>query len=349
MKKMRMLCGAAAVMLATGINAAAAQPVTVRVGSTNSFPDVAIFIADKKGYFQQEGITVTMVNFTSAANMVAPLGAGHLDVGGGSPSAGLYNAVARGIKLKIVADKASSQPGYAVNKVLVLKSHVDSGRYKTLKDLKGMKVALTGPGVSNQVTLNDALKKGGLKFTDVETVDLTFPNHVSALQNKAVDAAVTTEPSATIALQNGSAVVAIGDDEVHPGHQTSTLLYSEEFATKQADAGKRFMRAYLRGVRFYLDALKDGKIAGPNAAEVIDILVAATPIKDPAVFRAITPSGFDPNGRVNVASLKHDLEFYREHNLVKGDVSVDEVLDYSFIDAAIKDLGPYKPGASVAR
>jgi NitT/TauT family transport system substrate-binding protein len=80
---------------------------------------------------------VKMTDFQSGAMMVAPLGTGELDAGGGSASAGLYNAVLRGIKIKIVADKASSPPGYGATKLLVRKDLIDSGRYKTLKDIKG--------------------------------------------------------------------------------------------------------------------------------------------------------------------------------------------------------------------
>jgi NitT/TauT family transport system substrate-binding protein len=53
----------------------------------------------------------------------------------------------------------------------------------------------------------------------------------------------------------------------------------------------------------------------------------------------MTPHGSDPNGAVNVDSLKKDLEFFE----VKGDLSIEKVLDTSFLDAALKQLGPYKP------
>ncbi len=89
----------------------AAEPTAVAVGATNSTSDAPIYIADAKGYFREEGLTVTVSNFRSAADMVAPLGTGELDAGAGSASAGLYNAVLRGVRIKIVADKASSAPG----------------------------------------------------------------------------------------------------------------------------------------------------------------------------------------------------------------------------------------------
>src|SRR4029450_1349025 len=103
------------------IGTAAAQAITV--GATSSTSDAPIYIADKKGYFRDEGLDVKVVNFRSAADMVAPLGAGQIEAGAGSASAGLYNAVARGIKIKIVADKASSPPGYGGTKILVRKDH----------------------------------------------------------------------------------------------------------------------------------------------------------------------------------------------------------------------------------
>src|SRR5262249_25679913 len=154
-----------------------------------------------------------------------PLGAGQLQAGAGSASAGLYNAVARGIRIRIVADKASSPPGYGATKILVRKDHVVSGRYKELKDLKGMKFAMNAPGVSNTSTLNTLLKSAGLRYSDVETVDLPLPDHVAALKNKSVDASASVEPAPTIAIKNGDAILIKSDDEILPNHQIAVLLY----------------------------------------------------------------------------------------------------------------------------
>jgi len=195
---------------------AVAQIVTVGAASTTS--DAPIYIADKKGYFRDEGIDVRVTDFRSASDMVAPLGSGQLDAGAGSASAGLYNAFARGIKIKIVADKASSPPGYGGTKVLIRKDHVDSGRYKVPKDLKGMKFAMNAPGVSNTATLYTLLKSAGLSYSDVETVNLPFPEHVVALKNKSVDASVSVEPGPAIAIRNGDAVLLKPDDEILPYH-----------------------------------------------------------------------------------------------------------------------------------
>jgi NitT/TauT family transport system substrate-binding protein len=335
------LCVAFATLSAS-IAAHAADMIPVRVGLANASSDVGFFIADKKGYFKQEGLAVSYINFDSGAKMVAPLGAGQIEVGAGSVSVGLYNAVSRGIEIKIVADKGSTPPGYGYQPLLVRKDLVDSGRYKSLKDLKGMKIAGSAPGSGSTSTLNEALKKGGLKTSDVERVFLAFPQHVLALQNKAVDAALTTEPSATKAVQSGAAVRIMGDDVIYPNHQLAVVLYSGSFIKNNPDAAKRFMRAYLHAVRDYNDALKDGKLAGPNAEEVISILTEYTNVKDPAVYRVISVQGCNPNGAVDAPSLRNDLAFFKSEGLVKGNVTADQVIDNSFAAAAVKDLGPYK-------
>jgi NitT/TauT family transport system substrate-binding protein len=319
---------------------AVAQVVTV--GATSSTSDAPIYIAEKKGYFQAEGLQVKVINFRSAADMVAPLGAGEIQAGAGSASAGLYNAVARGIRIKIVADKASSPPGYGATKILVRKDHVDSGRYKELKDLKGMKFAMNAPGVSNTSTLNTLLASAGLKYSDVETVDLPLPDHVAALKNKSVDASASVEPAPALAVRGGDAVVIKADDEILPNHQIAVLLYSEAFALRQVDAARHFMRAYIRAVRFYNDALENGRLDGATSEEVIAILSQATLIKSHEIYKSITPTGMNPDGRVNKASLIHDLAFYQEQGLIKGSVNLDDVIDGSFVEAARNELGPYR-------
>jgi NitT/TauT family transport system substrate-binding protein len=335
-------CGLVVGLAAATLEPTFAQaPITVMVGAASTTSDAPIYIADRKGYFREEGLTAKITNFRSAADMVAPLGIGQLDAGAGSASAGLYNAMLQGIKIKIVADKASSAPSYGATKILVRKDHVDSGRYKSPRDFKGMKFAMNAPGVSNTATLNALLKSVGLKYSDVDTINMPFPDHVAALANKGVDASASVEPGPTIAIKNGFAVLVKADDEIIPHHQIAVLLYSENFV-KKPDVARRFMRAYLRGVRFYNGALQDGRMAGPNADEVIAILAESTPIKDPAIYKAITPTGMNPDGRVNAKSLAEDLAFYREQRLITGDIKVEQVIDDSFVEAALKELGAYK-------
>src|SRR5271165_6742365 len=126
--------------------AAAPRPGTaadvVHVGIIGVVSDIALVMADKKGYYREEGITADFTQFDSGAKMVAPLGAGQLDVGAGATSAGLYNAVNRGINIKITADKATNTAAYSYKGILVRKALIDSGKFKTFADLKGLKVGV---------------------------------------------------------------------------------------------------------------------------------------------------------------------------------------------------------------
>jgi NitT/TauT family transport system substrate-binding protein len=163
-----------------------------------------------------------------------------------------------------------------------------------------------------------------------------------AFQNKAIDASVTTEPSATKAEQLGLARRVAGGDEVFPGQQVAVILYGGQFIRDRRNEALKFMKAYLRGVRDYNDALADGRLGGPSADDIIKILTTDTLIKDPAVYKAIVPNGCNPDGKVNVDSLRKDLDFFRARGLIQGNVTVDQVLDHSVVDAALKELGPYR-------
>jgi NitT/TauT family transport system substrate-binding protein len=336
---------AAVVALALSALLSSAQAADqVRIGIARTMSDSGYYIADALGFFRDEGIEVTLTGFKSAAQMVAPLGSGELDVGGGTVSAGFYNAVARGINLKIVADQASMRPGYGYSSLMVRKDLVDGGRYKTFSDLKGMKVAIGAPGTGTAAALNATLKRGGLKYGDVEVVYLGFPEHLPAYRNKAIDASITNEPTMTRAIEEGAAVRIIGNDVTYPDQQTAVVFYADAFA-KRRELAERFMRAYLRGVRGYKDALKGGHFAGPKADQVIGILTKATPIKDAALFRRIVPSWANPDGAVNMTGLRADLAFFRELGLIENkDITVDRVVDNSFVKAAVEKLGPYRPG-----
>jgi NitT/TauT family transport system substrate-binding protein len=330
--------------LAVTCGYAQAQSLRVNVGIANSATDAALFVADKKGHFKAEGLEVNFIAFDSGARMIAPFASGDLDVGAGGPSAGLYNAVARGIDIRIVADKSSTPPGRPINFLLVRKDHVESGRYKTLADLKGMKVAGAAPGGAATTTLDKLLEMAGLRIADVERVYLGFPQQAIALENKAVDAALPTEPAASEAVKRGSAVRVIGDDEIYPNHQLAAIFYAGQFIKNKPDAAKRFMRAYIKGARDYADAIVDGRLSGAKGEEMIAILTASSQIKDPEIYRSIAAANIDPDGKLGIESLKADLAIFAKEGLIEGKVDIDKVIDTSFAEAVVKELGPYKRG-----
>ncbi|HXP93819.1 MAG TPA: ABC transporter substrate-binding protein [Candidatus Binatia bacterium] len=336
-------CVAIAMLAFLGSPARGQAPFVVKVGILTSTTDTPLFIADKKGYFRDEGLSVNFITFDSGANMIAPLGTGQLDVGGGALSVGLYNAVARGIDVRVVADLGSDPPGYGLAPFLVRADLVKSGRYKTLADLKGMTVAGNSPQSSGAVMMSLLVKKAGLTPSDIKVAYLAYPEQVVALKNASVDAAISLEPFATEAVESGAAVRIMGDDEFYPNQEISVIMYGGSFIKNHRDLGLKFMRAYLKAVRYYNGALAHGRLAGPNADDVIKILLDSMPIKDASIFRKLTPSGDNPNGHAYLASMRFDFAFFKAQGLIQGTVKPEDVVDDSFVTEVLRTMGPYKP------
>ena len=315
----------------------------VVIGNTNTATDVGLFVADKRGYFRQEGLDVQFVQFDSAARMVTSLASGDLQVIAGAASAALYNAVARGVDVRIVADKVSTPPGRTSQTLIVRKDLVESGRYRTLSDLRGMKIANSAPGTAASVTLYRMLAKAGLTVADIQEQFLGFPQHVVALANGAVDAALPAEPATTEAIKRGYAVKVLTDDQAYPNHEIAVIFFSGKFATERADVARRFLKAFIRGVRDENDALDStGRFAGEKGEAIIRILNEATPIKDPQFYRDIPLAACNPDGTLNIESLESDFATLKSAKLIEGDVDVRRMIDLSYLNDVLAELGPYR-------
>jgi NitT/TauT family transport system substrate-binding protein len=311
----------------------------LNVGITNAISDAPFFIAQDRGFFKEQGLDVQFVPFDSAAKMIAPLGTGQLDVGGGAPSAALYNAIESGITIKVVADKGTTAPGYGYNPLLVRKALVDSGRVKNIRDLKGLTLADAAQGSASTSTLNEALKSDGLTLADIKNVKMGFPDMVAALKSGAIDGGIVSEPAASEAVGLGVAVKLAASDTFYPNQQIAVLLYGGAFMKSSPEAARKFMLAYIKALRFYADALHDGHFSGQNAPAVIDILRKNTALKDPRTYTIITPNGVNPNGSVNQASMAKDLDLMRSQGFVTGKVTVRQAVDASYVNGALRTLG----------
>ncbi len=325
-----------------GALAAGAQAQELAVGTIGASSDSPFFIADKRGYFKDEGLTVKFIRFDSAAKAMAPLGTGELAAASGATSAALYNAVKRGVPLKIVADKAKNPPGYGFESLLVRKDLHDQGKIKTLADFRGRKIAISAAGNSEDFLVDYALRKAGMTIKDVEPVYLGFPQHIAAFTNGGIDVSLSVEPSITSILKAEKAVRFLGVDEFYPQFETAVVFYSEKFIKERPEDARKFMRAYLRGARDYNDALDGDRLTAPAAAEVIPILTEYSFIKSPDVYKAMRSHYVDPNGTLNVASLKDVWQFFKDAKQIDGSVTVDDVVDGSFAKWAAEQLGPYK-------
>ena len=334
------LMGAAGLAAAqSGGNAAdsAGQRAVVKVGVSGRPDQASLELALHRGYWQRQGLDVSLVGAgTSAQDAISALATNQIQVSGGSPSAGLFNALARGINIRIVADWSHMESAEDSTFAFLVRSDlVESGRVKSAADLKGLVIA-AGPvkGGYNDLFLSLILAKGRLTMSDIKPEFLPFPDGLAALASKKIDAALLIEPTVTQAESQNIAKVFAKAGEVDPGAQVATLFYSPEFAA-QADIATKFMIGYLQGVRDFRDAFRLNK----NKDDAIAVLTKVMPL-DARVWQNTHWGSTDPNGKFNTASIKAQGAFYKEEGLISGPlVDIDKYIDMSFAEAAVKVIG----------
>jgi ABC-type nitrate/sulfonate/bicarbonate transport system substrate-binding protein len=310
-------------------------PVTVRVGTLPNVSDSGVFIALEKGYFAEEGINIEKVPFDSAGPQVAPLGAGQLDVGGGSTSAGLYNAIARDVPLKIVADRGSMPPGASWIALVVRRDLSD--QIHDYSDLRGRKIGINQFGTTNDVAIDTALKRGGLTWDDADIVQIPYSDMNAALSTRNIDVAQHNEPFKVQAIEQGLATFFHGVDEYYPNMQFSVVIFGPHFA-ERTEVARHYMVAFLRGVRDYNDAL----YKGVNKADTVQLIMKHVPLRDAGLFDRMGITAINPDGKLNVQGMKDDLRWFVDRGLTAQAPDMDKVIDTSFAEYAVSRLGSYQ-------
>ncbi|HEY7061009.1 MAG TPA: ABC transporter substrate-binding protein [Chloroflexota bacterium] len=110
-------------------------PVTLQVWDGSSTIQAPLYIAQDRGYLQEQGIEIQGAPITGAFDAQVPLLAtGQLDVGGGSIVPALFNAVGRGLPLRVTAIGALHTPGRS-QLIVVRKNLAESGELRSYADL----------------------------------------------------------------------------------------------------------------------------------------------------------------------------------------------------------------------
>jgi NitT/TauT family transport system substrate-binding protein len=321
--------------------AAASAQTKVKVGVLKLTSSAPIFVGVEKGFFKEFGVEPELVYFQAAAPIATALAAGQVDVGATGLTAALYNIVLQGEKLWIVADKGREWPGFPLVGIVVQKELWESGKVKTIRDLKGHTIGVTQLGSTFHFHIGNILEKEGLSLGDVRIVPLqAMPATVEALKGKQVDAILVPQPfpGATEAQGFGKVLAWAGD--LYPW-QIAAVFYSKAFA---ADRGKAvaFMKGYAKASRHYYDAAlvqKDGRVApGAGYEEVVDITARYTGAK-PEIIKLGFPYQ-DRNGRLLVPDIEKQIKWWVTHGFMKEALPVKDVVDTSFLEDALKQLGP---------
>jgi NitT/TauT family transport system substrate-binding protein len=339
--------GAAATDPGTGAAAApsptvATSPAMQTFRWAGQFPatDAGIYMAMERGYFAEQGVELEYVNFGSASEMVPALATRQSDGGGIAVNSATINAVARGVEIKAVADKGSMPPGFGWQAFLIRKDLVDSGRFQGASDLKGLVFGTTPPinASAGYPTLTKLLKEAGLSQDDLRIEALNFPDANAALAGKSLDVVIQIEPLVQAAVDQGTAVRWLGLDQVRPNQQIAVVGYGPSITVDNPALGRAFMLAYLKGVRDYSRAFTTGQ----GRSEVVATIAKYSTVKNPATVDAMAPVGLNPDGRINVESLIEDQQFYVEQGTVPTPIDMRQIVDDSYVDAALAVLGRYQ-------
>ncbi len=315
------------------------QLTRVRVGEVGIVAGAGHYLAVEKGYFTEQGLEIESIRFATTAEETAPLAAGQLDVGGGAHSAGLFNAIARRVDIKLVADYGHQAPGRPGNALVVRRAAVEAGQVRGVADLRGRRIAIASPSIGVITDVRAYLAQGGLSLSDVTLEQMAFPDMLPALANGSVDAIIPVEPFLTLVQQSGVGLRLFWDYEVNPDHQLAAVLYGPRFGREQPEVARRWMVAYLRGVRYFNDAFVRGD---PTArAETIEVLMKWTPIRDRALYDTMTVLGLDPDGEIRIDSLRADQELFLQLGLQDRPIDLDAVVDLQYVRYAQQVLGPY--------
>ena len=274
---------------------------------------LGLYIAQEKGYFEQEGLDVTLYTPVDPSTVLQTVGSGADDFGI-SYQPDLLLARAQGVPVVSVAGMVK----HPLNSVMALKS---SGITRP-RDLVGKKVGY--PGIpTNEPLLDTMLKADGARgLEDVELVNVKF-DLAPALLLGTVDAIVGaywTHESILMENQGYQVEIMRMEEWGVPDYYELVLVASEDMVQNRPDVIERFVRAIRRG---YEEAASD-----PQAG--VDILLRGT---SDEVDEAIERPGADllaplwqtetsPFGHQDAARWESFTQWMQENELLAENVSV---------------------------
>jgi NitT/TauT family transport system substrate-binding protein len=301
--------------------AAASKPIRVVMLPFISF--LQFYIAEKEGYFKEQGLEIEFVPLGGGPEGLALLPLGEVDVYGGSVNAALINAIARGGRMRIVADKGYVGENDLYFSIMTRKELADSGELDAPGGLKGRTVTLT-PNSSLQYYFECVLKENGVGPTEVRYEFLPNPMLQEALLNKAIDLSITGDPWMVRMLKTGKLVLWKPACDVVPGLQYAITSFGPSLLDERREDGRKFMIAYLKGVRKYNEGKTEKNMQ--YAAEYTGL--------DPKLIGEMTWPCVRGDGTMNLQSIRDFQAWAVERGIVDRAVSDDQLWDLEFIEQA---------------
>lgn len=206
-------------------------------------------IADKKGYFKEEGLNISNKFIQSGGDMSSLISGGSAQVSFESPYTDIALA-ANGVGIKIVAPMANIGNTQAV--VAGKNANIVNG-----KDLEGKKVGIpAGAGV--MIAIRNMCNELNVDINKIQFVTLSPSDAIAALEKGDIDAMACWEPWISNAQNNGGKLLFSGlksylgdkQGDVNWMNFYTTMQVSDTFLKEHPEEVKAMLRALKKATDF---------------------------------------------------------------------------------------------------
>jgi NitT/TauT family transport system substrate-binding protein len=295
----------------------AVKKVRMGIQSTN-IGFLPFHVAYHKGFYRDQGIDLeTIFMSTQAVNAAFVRG----DIDYSAAVNGIIQTIVRGAPAKILAC-AVDRP---------LQSFVSKKEIRSARELKGRKVGGSTPGGTASLMADMALKHFGLEpGRDVTVVPLRG-NRVAALESGAVEAALLGVPENIIAVDKGyNELLFLGDIVNFPQNGFGASVKKIQESPEEVYG---MVRATLRGLIFSLD--------NRNRDETINIILKQWQLSDKRLAAEMLRQlgrGVTRDMAAKLEGMQLMIDLVREDSRVAQPFTVAQIVDYSFVEKARRDL-----------
>jgi len=336
MKRLIQALAALALGIAFITGAAAQAPekkkITIAVGGKSLFYYLPLSVAERKGYFRDEGLEVEIPDFAGGAKALQALVGGSADFVSGAYEHTI-NMAAKKQPIKAVV----LQLRYSAIELVMPKDR--AARYRGGRDLKGLKIGVTAPGSSTNMFVDNLLVKDGLKPSDVSIVGVgAGAGAVAAMEKGEIDALANLDPVVTQLESTGKFVSVVdtrtekGMKDVYGGDYMAAVIYvTDEFIRKNPNTVQAVVNAMVRA---------DKWIAKATPQEIVDLMPAEYKAGSPSLYKEGLLKNMIGYSEDGTMSLKAAENVYKvlakfEPSVMKaGKIDLTKTFDNSFVKKA---------------
>jgi len=258
MERRTFLIGAGAAALTAGLSPGAfaqAKPekskVTLGVGGKPLLYYLPLTIAERRGFFKEEGLDVEINDFGGGAKSLQALIGGSVDV-----VTGAYEHTIR-MQAKGQDVRAIAELGRFPAIVIAVRKD-KAGQIKSAADFKGLKIGVTAPGSSTALTTQYAMVKAGLKPTDAAFIGVgSGASAVAAMQKGEIDVISHLDPVIAKLDSDGDITVLIdtrtegGTRALFGGSNPAATLYAKkDFIDANPETTQRLVNAFMKSLKW---------------------------------------------------------------------------------------------------